>query len=310
MEVAGWLAMLWFHLSRDRRRIAYENLRIAFGDELPEAERRRIARESFRHFGRSMGTLISVDRLHATRGAPARRIHYHGDVDVVRDMARRGEGGMMVSAHFGHWEVGSYAIQSLGIPLQVVARTLDDPQLDAFITRRRGGEERVIRKQGAVRGIMRAVRSGRWIAFLADQNAGRHGVFVPFFGVPASTVPVPAVLNRRIGMPLVMAYCFERPGTRFHYDMHFEQLEPAPEGLSEDEHIQHVMRRVNAVIERWVRQSPERYNWSHRRWKTRPVDEEPGPRTPAYGAKRPALRPRERAARREAANSAAGGVAL
>lgn len=304
MDGAGWLGMLWFHLSRDRRRIACENVRIAFGDALDERQRRRIARLSFRHFGRAMGALTTLDRLHGLRGGPTRRIHYHGDHEAVRALARRGEAGLFVSAHFGCWEVGSYAIQHLRVPLRVVARTLDDPQLDAFITRRRGGEDRVIRKQGAVRGIMRTMREGTSVAFLADQNAGRHGVFVPFFGVPASTVPVPAVLNRRMGVPLVMAYCAERPGTRFEYDMHFERLPDAPAGLSEAEHIQDVMRRINAVIERWIRRSPTQYNWSHRRWKTRPVDEVPGPRTPAYGAKRPALRPRERAARRAATEAA------
>lgn len=294
VAVTSGIGHLWYYLSADRRRIALENLRLALGDKYTEAERKEIAKASFRHFGIAITDLVLADRLFDSRGGPSRRFRYIGGFDELDKAVRAGNAGMIVGAHLGSWEVAPYAVRNLGIPLQIVVRTLDDPQLDRFVTKRRGGEQMVIRKQGAARGMMRAFRNDTWVGFLADQNAGKHGVFVPFFGIPACTVPAPAALNRRLGIPIFVGLCLARPNTVLRYDMHVERVPDPPPGLSEGDHVRHLMGSVNGFVERWIEAHPEQYNWCHRRWKTRPAGEEPGPRTPAYGKPQLISRPRER----------------
>ena len=281
-DTAG--SLMWT-LSPGRRRIVHENLRIAFGDSLSPRARRRIGRSACRGLARVVAEVAVADRLLGTRGGASKYLGFQGAWDDLAAEHAAGRGGIIVTAHLGNWEVGAFGVRHRGIPLRAMARPLANPALEAWLERRRGGAERLISKTGGLKDVLRELKQGGWVALLADQNAGRHGLFVPFFGLEASTFPTPAALAARVGVPLYLGVCLRRPGG-MGFDIHLERL-PAPI------EVETTTRDLNRLLEAWIRRAPGQYNWVHRRWKTRPPGRdrsEPG--QPFYARLWPANHPR------------------
>jgi KDO2-lipid IV(A) lauroyltransferase len=258
--------------------VAEENVRLALGEACPPPERRAIARASFANLGAVAAELILAPRLLAPRSA-AGRFRYDGDWDTLEADLAAGRGALIVTGHLGNWEASNWALRHRGIQLRAVVRTLDDPLLDSLVTRLRGGEGVLIRKWGAARGVLRAVRRGHCVGLLGDQNAGKHGVFVPFFGVDACTFPLPGSLHARFGVPLY-AGCALRQGAGFRVSL--KRL-VSPEGISPAEAETWALKAIHQALEDWIRVYPKQYNWGHRRWRTRPAGEAPGDHLPFYG---------------------------
>ncbi len=115
---------------------------------------------------------------------------------------------------------------------------------------------------------------------LADQNAGRHGVFVPFFGLPASTYPFGAAVAVRYGLPVYFGAAVRR-GRGFRYDVVVKRYEVAPTADPEAD-ARRLLEAFHAQMEAWIRSAPEQYLWMHRRWRSRPPGEPAGPHLPVY----------------------------
>jgi KDO2-lipid IV(A) lauroyltransferase len=286
LATAELLGEAWYRLSRRRRAVVRENLRIAFGPPRDEAARGRLARRACGALGRVFAEAAIGQRLLGTPGQVRRRVRFLGDWDALRADAARGRGGLVVTGHLGSWELGAIALRHQGVRVHVVARPLDHPLLEAFVTRRRGGAAAVLPKVGGLRGVLARLAEGAWVALLADQNAGRHGLFVPFFGLAASTFPTAAVLAVRRGVPVYLGVCLRRPGAEPRFDVHLERLSPPPSGASASARVRGMLVGLNASLERWIRRAPEQYNWAHRRWKTRPPGGAHDPGAPSYARRR------------------------
>lgn len=254
----------------DRRHLARarEQLKAAFGPSLTEAEARRTALAMYAHLGMSLAELAFVARRVAAGRVPD-WVGIEG-LDRVQAALAAGKGLCIVTGHLGNWELGAVAMASAGIPLSVVARPLDNPRLDAMLTgiRRAGGSE-VIQKRNALRAVREVLARGRAVAILIDQDAREHGVFVDFFGRPASTIPSIAAIALRAGSPLVVAAMRREPGHRRHV-LSFDPVDvPPPTGDAKED-----ARRLTAVLtaglEARIRKAPAQWFWMHRRWKTRP----------------------------------------
>ena len=157
----------------------------------------------------------------------------------------------------------------LGIPFSVIARPLDNPALDRrLIELRRATGNEVIPKLRAVRETMKAVARGAGVAILIDQDAGKDGVFVPYFGRLAATTPTLALLALRTEAPIVPVFARVEPdGT---IAVHIEPVvETHPTG-DRDADVLRVTAACTAIVERWARSTPEQWLWMHRLWKTKP----------------------------------------
>lgn len=286
LAVADLAGEIWWAVSPERRRIVHENLRIAYGSTLAPAARARLGRACCRGLVRVFAELAAADRLLGTPQRSARRIALHGDWARLAEDARRG-GGILVTAHLGNWEVGGLGARHHGLELRGMARPLDSPLAETWLARRRGGPSLIVPKKGSLTSVLRLVRRGGWVALLSDQNAGRHGIFLPFFGLEASTFPTPAALAARLGVPLYLGICLRARGT-LRFDIHLERLpDPRPEDVRE------TTLEINRRLEAWIRRAPDQYNWVHRRWKTRPPGRdrsEPG--QPFYARLWPAGHPK------------------
>ena len=131
------------------------------------------------------------------------------------------------------------------------------------------GGQNIVMKHGAVRGLLRVLRKGGVAAIQVDQDARGHGVFVPYFGAPASTVPTPAQLAFRTGAAIIPAFSL-RTGPGFRYRLWFEEPIVADKDADGDEETIRIMTELNRRLEMAVRQDPAQWLWLHRRWKSTP----------------------------------------
>jgi KDO2-lipid IV(A) lauroyltransferase len=183
--------------------------------------------------------------------------------------ATPGRGVLLLTAHLGNWELLAAAHVLTGRPLSEVVRPLDQPVLDRLVARlrRRTGVE-VIPKQRGLRGILDALRRGRMVGILLDQNASRaEGVFVPFFGTPASTSRGMALAALRSGAPVLPVFIRRGPDGRHRVQIQPEVLRPVNRDPTA------FTAALTAAIEAEVRRVPEQWLWAHRRWRTRPPGE-------------------------------------
>lgn len=268
--VATWvgrrLGDVLFLLVPRRRRLACRNLALAF-PEAPAAHRRRLARRSCQHLGL---VLVELCALIARRPEDfLARITLDGLEHLDRAMAGYGR-VLVVSAHLGNWELLALAHRLTPYSLAIVVRPLDARWLGGLAeeARRRMGAE-LIDKRDGLPAIRAALQGGRMVGVLLDQNATRReGVFVDFFGRPASTSRALALLAVRTGVPVLPAFARRLPDGRHRISIEPPLLPdrraPAARAVAD------LTARCTAAVEAAVRRTPEQWLWVHDRWRTRP----------------------------------------
>jgi KDO2-lipid IV(A) lauroyltransferase len=269
-HVAAWLGrrlgdaaalILW-----RRRRLALDNLRQAWPGLSPSA-RRRLYRRSCQHLGRIFVELCAL--LSRPADQLLSRVSLEGREHLDQAMASHGR-ALVLTAHLGNWELLSVAHRLTPYPLAVVVRPLDSPWLNELAERfrRKAGVE-LIDKRAALRPVQAALARGSMVGILLDQNATRReGVFVPFFGRPASTSRAIALLAIRTGAPVIPIFARREPDGRHRVIVRPPLVPPA--ARDREEAIVELTTRCTAVIEAAIRETPEQWLWMHARWRTRP----------------------------------------
>lgn len=268
--MAAWLGRrlgdLGFAVLGRRRHLALDNLRRAF-PELPPAVVRRLGRRSYQHLGQLFVELCWLLAHPLERFLE--RVTVEGLDHLTSVMATSGR-ALILSAHLGNWELLTAASRLADYRLAVVVRPLDASWLNTLAERlrRRAGVE-LIDKRRALRPVLDALARGRMVGILLDQNASRReGVFVPFFGRPASTSRAMAVLALRTGTPVVPIFVRREHAGRHRVVVHPPLMPMAKGG---DGAVVELTARCTAVIEAAIRETPEQWLWMHSRWRTRPV---------------------------------------
>ena len=255
----------------DRRHvaIAVDNLRHAFPDWAPE-RLEATARDVYAHFGR-----VLLDILWLQWRSPEdllTLVDVRGREHVEAAMAA-GRGVVMCGAHIGNWEIHGIAHGLLFGAIDVVARPLDNPALDARLCAFRSmGGNKVVYKRKALAQVIGAIRGGRGVALLLDQNVqAKDGIFVEFFGRPAATTTVAAALALKTGCALVPSHTELRADGR--YALVYEPPLAWASGGARDADLAGITQELARRTEAWVRATPEQWLWMHRRWKTQPEPE-------------------------------------
>ncbi|HEX7680714.1 MAG TPA: lysophospholipid acyltransferase family protein [Thermoanaerobaculia bacterium] len=247
---------------RGRDRLAMRNLAAAFPGK-SEPERRRIADECWRHFGREALATIRMQHV------PIEEVPSHCrfvNARIFEEAQARGRGVVLLSAHYGAWEIAGLAIMALVRNVSTVARPLDNELLERDLARLRArtGAEVVDRKRAA-RVLLKTLSQNGVIILLPDQAVQpREGILVPFLGRPAWTTDAPAKMALRQESEIVFAFCI--PDATGH---HLEFEEPITiDQLGEDEkNAEALTMRINDVISRRIADRPELWLWMHDRWK-------------------------------------------
>ena len=263
-RLAQHLAWLSCRVLKIRRQVVDDNLRHAFPEHTP-LQRRQVAERMWEHL-----FLLLVEVAHARH-----KIHETNWRDYVQlaevgpllRMMLSGRPVLIVTAHFGNFEIGGFLLGILGFPTFTVARDLDNPHLDRLVGRFRAATgQTIVSKNGQFERIVAALEAGGTMTLLADQYAGPKGCWVQFFGRPASAHKAIALLSLDHDAPV--AVCSVRRLARpLQFEMRLlAMLDPRDLDRSSDP-IRALTQWYTSRLEEMIRQAPEQYWWLHRRWK-------------------------------------------
>lgn len=273
MRLAAGLASFAIRLDRRHRRVGLVNLAIAF-PERSIAERRAILVASYRNLGRMIAECAHLARLTPAnvRSVVAFENEAFWEGELPRQLAARGI--LVLTGHFGNWELFAYAHGLLGYPVHLVHQTIKNPLIDAFVERMRGrAGTRMLRKHGAARSVLRALEDRNLMVLPLDQNASRRtGVFVDFFGRSASTNAGFARIVARTGVPVYPAFLVREGGGTRHRIVILPRV-PFASMADRDQAAREFTQRCTAVLEDMIRRHPDHWLWTHKRWRTRPLGE-------------------------------------
>jgi KDO2-lipid IV(A) lauroyltransferase len=264
---ADVLAVVFYDLLRIRRKIVDDNLATALaGTPLPE--RQRIARQMWRHL------LVMIAEI----ALAPRKIHDSNWRKYVEITPKRKLVGLMlqprprvcVTAHLGNFEMGGYLTGMLGFSTFTVARTLDNPYLDAFVNRfRQWKGQYILPKIGSAPQADAVLNTGGTLVLLGDQHAGPKGCWVEFMGRPASCHKALALFTLLSGAPMLAVACIRR-GKPMKFTLELldaiDPQVPCPELAG----VKSLTQWYNDVLARQIGLEPEQYWWLHRRWRDPP----------------------------------------
>jgi len=271
LRTARLAGTILYWLDRRHRRVALENLRASFpGTE--ERALRHLARRSFQHTIMVGAEVLCAPRL-AQFNSFFRHVELGSGMDAVLDLLASNRPCIVVGGHFGNWEVGACMMAAVGFPTTSIGRPLDNPYLDRHIRKiRESSGQRILSKHGMTEIAFEELREGTRLAFPADQDAGRRGFFVNFFGRKASTYKSIAYLALEARSPIIVGGAY-RMGNRFRYRAVVTDIIDPAEYTKDLDGAIAITQRFTTALERVVRMAPDQYLWIHRRWKTRPPEE-------------------------------------
>jgi KDO2-lipid IV(A) lauroyltransferase len=268
---------LWRVYGRGRRR-ALENLRASFPDR-DSAWIESVGRRSFEQI-----VMLAVDVLYTPHRVCKdnwRQYSTFKNGERCKWLMQEGRGLLLVSGHYGNFEIVGYLFSLFGFKLATVARPLDNRFVDAYVKRiRQQKGQRIIDKKGAADLMAAAAEQGTSLGLIADQDAGPKGFFVDFFGRKASTFKSIAVLAVTRNMPVVVGYS-RRVGDGFFFEIGVNRMIFPDEWADKPDPLRWITAEYTREIEQFVREDPTQYWWVHRRWKTRPREEAPLPPRPS-----------------------------
>lgn len=263
-QVGDVLGALVFHVTGMRKKLVMEHMARVFGMSGDSEKLRAMSRSVYRQLGR---TAVEHARLLAGRTADLRdRLDISGEEHIAH--ARNGgRGVILITGHFGYWELLGATVAMLGYPITVVAKKLHNPAVDRLV---HAGRERlgmaVAAMDKAPAAVYRALRRNECVGLLADQDAGAGGVFVDFLGIRASTYQGPALFALRTGAPIVPCFII-RSGPERHRVCFETPIEAIPTG-DEPADIARITQAYTDVLARYIMDYPDHWFWVHRRWKT------------------------------------------
>ena len=254
------------------RRAALFNLKLAF-PEWSDAKRRQVVRGMIRQIGWMAGEFSQFPNY--TRTNIERIVVFDGfeNFDVAR---RRGMGVLFLTGHMSAWELAPFAHALYGYPLHFLVRPVANRRVDELINRYRClSGNKPIEKNRSARAILKVLSEGGTVGILSDQNTAlEEGVFVDFFGIPASTTSGLARIALRTGAAVVPGF-LSWDKVRRKYRLRFEPAVELARTRDEEADVVENTARFTRVIEEYVRAHPDQWLWVHKRWKTRPPGEKP-----------------------------------
>lgn len=267
MFLGSGIGVLYYFAAKRRRQIALENLQLVFGCEKSDAERKEICLGHFRNLGKTAIEFLRFPKL--TDNNIWREVAVEGKENLIGALDG-GKGAIVFLPHFGNWELLALVYGVL-IPnrAKAIALPIKNEFLNSFVWKYRQqlGLKLIPRKR-AVRETIRALRNNFAVGFFADQNAGKDGVFVDFFGKKAASVRGPATLALKSGAPILFSI-----DVRQHDDRHRVIISPPVELEISGDFEQDVRintTRLLKILESYIHQYPSQWLWLHNRWKTQP----------------------------------------
>jgi KDO2-lipid IV(A) lauroyltransferase len=263
-RLARQCAWLFHSVLRVREKVVDENLALAL-PHLSPAERRDLALRMWEHLFLLVMEIAHVPRkIHETNWR--QHITLVGVPPIMRALISS-RPLIVVTGHFGNFELGGFALGILGFPTYTVARNLDNPYIDRFLAGFRSATgQHLIPKNGGYDQILHVLQGAGTMAFLADQYAGEKGCWVDFFGRPASAHKAIALLALENDAPVAVCYA-RRTKAPLHFEMVMQGMIDPRDDTAEVANVRAMTQWYTSQLEQAIRQTPDQYWWLHKRWK-------------------------------------------
>jgi len=279
LHVAASIGSLFHRLNKKRCMRAEENIARCFPD-WPRERVKDVAERSMQHMFQLFMVDTSVTPRLLTPDTWPQYVDI-GNIAPLLDRLVRGKPAIMLTGHLGNWELLGQLLAVIGYPIMALARPLDNPLLNKYlldIRQTRG--TRIITKWGATPQLQYALQHGGRVGFIADQNAGDRGMFVPFFNRLASSYKSIGLMAIRYRVPIVVAAAHRYEG-QYRYKLGIADMFGPEDWEDQPDPLFYITARFNRGLEQLVHDAPEQYLWLHRRWKSRPRHEREGKEPPA-----------------------------
>lgn len=266
--VAEWFGRLAYRVDKRHRRVAADNLAAAYPDLGPAAVD-GLVRGCYRHFATVAVEMLLLPRKLKTHNW-RRSASLVGGREIMGHLLGR-RPVLIVTGHFGNWEMAGYVVGVCGFRTFAIARVLDNLHLERFLKRfRQATGQTIIAKKDDFDRLTAALKGGAAVATLADQDAGPRGVFVDFFGRPASAHKAVALMAIEFDAVMVVTGV-PRVGGPLDYQVVCEDVIDPRDYAGRPDAVRAITQRYHAALERLIRRHPEQYFWLHRRWKSQPA---------------------------------------
>jgi KDO2-lipid IV(A) lauroyltransferase len=255
--------MAWVFLAQPRR-TTLRNIRLSFPD-WDEAKVEKVARQAYRNLGRSVGETLGLSRL--TREWVEKNVRFVGEEEAFQRAMKKKKGVVALVSHFGNWELHGTVVALMGWPVAVVAFPQSNKRVDELVLKNResSGMKIIYTGHRGTVELLDHLRDGKVGAILADQNAGKEGLRLPFFGRDCSVAKAPAIMARKTGAALIpMFFIREKDDTFIHVILPEVKVEKTDDVVKD---VEITTKRWLKVQEDFIRAHPEQYFWMHRRWK-------------------------------------------
>jgi KDO2-lipid IV(A) lauroyltransferase len=273
LQTARLFGRVWGHFDKRHRARAIANLKNSF-PHFTDEQCDDLARKSFQQM-----FMLGVEMLHTTRLVRIDTWRKYVELadfhPTFQLLMAQNQGLIMLTGHYGNWEILGYVLATLGFGSTAVARPLDNPYINDWVfgVRERQGQK-VVGKKGATSEITNLLANGGVVGFVADQNAGSKGIFVDFFGRKASTYKSIGLLAMQYEVPVVIGYARRIDG-RFKFRIGTQDIIYPKDWKDQADPLLYITQRYTRAIEDFVSADPSQYLWLHRRWKSRPKGELP-----------------------------------
>ncbi|MEQ8210676.1 MAG: lipid A biosynthesis acyltransferase [Lacipirellulaceae bacterium] len=268
-DASKHLAWFVWRVLKIRRKVVEENLKTAFPEGTIQ-EHEKIALGMWRHL-----FLMIAEIAHAPRKVHRTNWREHStipDMPTLTGQLLSGRPTVIISGHLGNFELGGYLLGLHGFPTHTIARQLDNPYLDRWVTEFRGATgQHMLSKSDSSRQIAHLLESGGTLVLLGDQYAGDTACWVDFFGKPASTHKAVAVFTLSGRAPTAVSGVLRRDKP-LHFEMCLADLIDPESNDFQHGTIPALTQWYTDGLEQMIRQAPEQYWWVHRRWKGTPTD--------------------------------------
>ncbi|MFC1576079.1 ELM1/GtrOC1 family putative glycosyltransferase [Candidatus Omnitrophota bacterium] len=266
-SVALWLGRrigtAVYFLNTERRVIGYANLRAAYSATKTPAELRKIIKNVYKSWAEIFCEILTLTKINEKYIDKYIEIVNPNNMLDIKDYPK---GVILLTAHFGNWELAGMIGSLKGFPLLVLAREQKMKRLNALInTLRESKGLTVVAKGFTTKNIVKALRDGKKIGMVGDQDAGKTGMLVDFFGRPSSTAPGSARIAAKTGAYILPAFMARLTGCRHRLVLEKPML------IKEGEDIRPYLEKYNQLLEKNVREHPEQWLWLHKRWKSTPL---------------------------------------
>lgn len=263
------LGKILYYVSGTRRRLALENIHLAYGSDLETQESRKIIFNSYENLGMNVVEFFRLPTLEPREFLA--RVTMEGQ-EILDAALSQGKGVLLLSAHIGNWDYLSASIAMKGYSFALITKMSRSAALNSiWMGYREESGVSMLMGRGIMKESLKQLKRGGIVGFVLDQNARRReGVFVPFFGRQACTLSSLAILSRRTGAPVVPVHIYRVNGE------HKIIFDDPVKTEHYDDQDRDILERT-AVYTRWtekvIREHPDQWTWLHDRWKTRPKGE-------------------------------------